>query len=331
MALKSFKTYLKEDYIPNHRHELNENIIDRIQTGADVLSGVLSFIPGANLIGSGIDALSAGVDLAQGQYGDAALRGAAAALGVIPGVGAAAKVGAGAIRGAKVLSVAGRARGAASGAVNIGKAAKETMALGGKLAGKIKDLKSMRQARAAAKEVAQAKTVTKDLLSKGIKDPSAIARAVETKVGTGALKRTVMSGRVGPGRLSASEITKLTGRETAEQAAKRIDTKLLARGIDPSAVASAATSVAKNAGTGVLGATRGRAAALAGKIRTVTSSPRVSTGPIRALRQTGVAMTRQGLRSQAAEPDTTTASSGRSQGPIDRAQVDYLQVRRAGQ
>jgi len=344
MALKSFKTYLKEDYIPNHRHEINENIIDNIQIGADVVSGILSFIPGGNLIGSGIDAISAGVDLAQGQYGDAGLRGAAAVLGIIPGVGVGVKVAGAAAKGVKAASVAGKAasvagkaasvggkaKSAVSGAANIGKATKETAALGGKVIRKLKDI---RQARAAAKEVSQVKTVTKDLLSKGIKDPSIIAKAVDMKVGAGALKRTVKAGRqVGtkaPGAgLSAAE---LAAKKAADQSAS-ISKKLLGRGIDPDVVSTAASTATKAAGTGVLGATRARSAALAGKVRRVVGpKAKPLAGPVRALRQGGVAMTRQNLRTQASATDGQTTGSSPQEGPIDRAQVDYLQVRRAGQ
>ena len=385
MALKSFKTYLKEDYIPNHRHEINENIIDNIQIGADVVSGILSFIPGGNLIGSGIDAISAGVDLAQGQYGDAGLRGAAAVLGIIPGVGVGVKVAGAAAKGVKAASVAGKAasvggkaKSAVSGAANIGKATKETAALGGKVIRKLKDI---RQARAAAKEVSQVKTVTKDLLSKGIKDPSIIAKAVDMKVGAGALKRTVKAGRdiaakevnkvrataqnLASKGFNASEVagsitkrfgsgalrrTVAAGRQVgtkapgaglsaAELAAKKaadqsasISKKLLGRGIDPDVVSTAASTATKAAGTGVLGATRARSAALAGKVRRVVGpKAKPLAGPVRALRQGGVAMTRQNLRTQASATDGQTTGSSPQEGPIDRAQVDYLQVRRAGQ
>jgi len=81
-------------------------VIDAIQTGADVVSGILSFIPGGNLVGSAIDAVSAGVDVAQGDYGDAALRAGSAAVGLIPGGGAAAKVGTGAVKAAKAADTA---------------------------------------------------------------------------------------------------------------------------------------------------------------------------------------------------------------------------------
>ena len=229
MALKSFKAYLKEDYIPNHRHELNENVIDKIQGVADVVSGGLSFIPGLNLVGSAIDAVSAGVDVVQGQYGDAALRGGAAALGVIPGVGAAAKIGAKAIKGATTIGRAGRTASAARTAAKVGKSApKSILELPGRLAkdvksvasgvysggkavlsapGKAMDLsgeaisrgisrfKDTRQATAAAKELTAKRTFVKDLLGKGIKDPSIIGKAVETKFGSGSLAQTVKAGR----------------------------------------------------------------------------------------------------------------------------------------
>jgi hypothetical protein len=101
-------------------------IINAIQTGADVVSGILSFIPGANLIGSGIDAVSAAVDTAQGEYGDAALRAGSAAVGLIPGGGAAAKVGTGALKAARAVDTAsdvakaGKALGTATDVVRAG-------------------------------------------------------------------------------------------------------------------------------------------------------------------------------------------------------------------
>lgn len=86
---------------------LNESISDYIDTAqdyADWASIGLSFIPGGNLIATGLQAASAITDLVQGQRTSAALRGGMAALGVIPGLGGAAglaaKIGARAARAA---------------------------------------------------------------------------------------------------------------------------------------------------------------------------------------------------------------------------------------
>lgn len=141
MALKSFSTFLKEDYLPAKKIQLDEErkrqeslqeagIIDTIQTGADFLSMGLSFVPGLNFVGSAIDAISAGVDLAQGQYGDAALRGGAAALGLIPGGGAVAKIGAKAIKGATTIGRSARATKSAASAVNTVAKARKVSAVG---------------------------------------------------------------------------------------------------------------------------------------------------------------------------------------------------------
>jgi hypothetical protein len=81
-------------------------IINKIQTGADIVSGVLSFIPGLNVIGSGIDAASAAIDTAQGEYGDAALRAGSATIGLIPGGGAAVKGGVAVAKTAKAVDTA---------------------------------------------------------------------------------------------------------------------------------------------------------------------------------------------------------------------------------
>ena len=72
--------------------------LDWVQTAGDVASLGLSFIPGANVIGSALDAVSAGIDVAQGDYLDAGLRGTAAGVGLIPGGGAAVKIGAAATK-----------------------------------------------------------------------------------------------------------------------------------------------------------------------------------------------------------------------------------------
>lgn len=95
---------------------IEEGIIDSIQSGWDWVSTGLSFVPGGNWIAAAGDAISAGVDVAQGQYGDAAMRGAAAAAGLIPGGGATVRIGAkvgklatAAAKGGKAASKAGTA------------------------------------------------------------------------------------------------------------------------------------------------------------------------------------------------------------------------------
>ena len=96
--------------------------IDFAQGVGDVVSGAMSFVPGLNIIGSGIDAISAGVDVAQGDHGDAAFRAASAVGGLIPGVGGVMKAG----KLAKTAVTAGRAAG------KIGKIGKQA-----KVAGKV--------------------------------------------------------------------------------------------------------------------------------------------------------------------------------------------------
>ena len=90
--------------------------LDWVQTAGDVASLGLSFVPGANVIGSAIDAVSAGIDVAQGDYLDAGLRGTAAGVGLIPGGGAAVKIGAAATnvgKAAKTVETAKAIGGAA--------------------------------------------------------------------------------------------------------------------------------------------------------------------------------------------------------------------------
>jgi len=86
---------------------LIKKAVDFAQGVGDVVSGVASLIPGGNLVGSAIDAVSAGVDTLQGDKADAAFRAAAAVGGLIPGVGATMKAG----KLAKAAMTAGRAAG----------------------------------------------------------------------------------------------------------------------------------------------------------------------------------------------------------------------------
>lgn len=105
--------------------------LDWAQTAGDVVSFGASFVPGGNLVGSAIDAVSAGIDVAQGDYLDAGLRGAAAGAGLIPGGGAAVKIGAAAMKagkaakGAKVVTNtvnAAKAAGTAAAGTKVGQA-----------------------------------------------------------------------------------------------------------------------------------------------------------------------------------------------------------------
>lgn len=91
--------------------EEDGGIVDTIQNYADVVSAGASFIP---VVGQGVGAVmdlaSGAVDVAQGQYGDAAMRGGMAAASVIPFAGGAAKLG----KAAKGLSTAAKATDAAA-------------------------------------------------------------------------------------------------------------------------------------------------------------------------------------------------------------------------
>lgn len=62
-----------------------KGVVDRVQDVADWASIGASLIPGGNLVGSGIDYVSSLVDVAQGDYGDAAWRAGAGTIGLIPG------------------------------------------------------------------------------------------------------------------------------------------------------------------------------------------------------------------------------------------------------
>lgn len=93
--MKRFQTYLKE-----------ANAIDTMQGVLDIATLGGSFIPGLNLASAAVQSISAGVDAAQGQYGEAGLRAGQAALSAIPfgrAAGAATKLG----KAARVAKVAG--------------------------------------------------------------------------------------------------------------------------------------------------------------------------------------------------------------------------------
>jgi len=87
-----------QQFVESQQNESWKKAIDWAQTAGDVVSFGASFVPGGNLVGSAIDAVSAGVDTAQGDYLDAGLRGTAAVAGLIPGGGAAVKIGAAAMK-----------------------------------------------------------------------------------------------------------------------------------------------------------------------------------------------------------------------------------------
>lgn len=91
--------------------EEDGGIVDTIQNYADVVSAGASFVP---VVGQGVGAVmdlaSGAVDVAQGQYGDAAMRGGMAAASAIPFAGGAAKLG----KAAKGLSTAAKATDAAA-------------------------------------------------------------------------------------------------------------------------------------------------------------------------------------------------------------------------
>jgi hypothetical protein len=153
-------------------------IINAIQTGADVVSGILSFIPGANLIGSGIDAVSAAVDTAQGEYGDAALRAGSAVVGLIPGGGAAVKGGAAAVKAAKAVDTASdvaKAGKAIGTATDVAKAGEVGAAAGKSVVGTTKAIDT---ATGAAKEAEILGTVTSPTKTIGPTPGGAIERTL---------------------------------------------------------------------------------------------------------------------------------------------------------
>ena len=110
------KNYLSEhenlkefNYDPQEEDE-EPSFIDKAQNVADLVSAGVSFVPVVGqAVGAAIDVASAGVDLAQGQYGDAAMRGGMAAASAIPFAGGALKLG----KAAKGVATAARGANAA--------------------------------------------------------------------------------------------------------------------------------------------------------------------------------------------------------------------------
>lgn len=119
------KSYLSEsanlkefNYNPQEEDE-EPNFIDQVQSVADLVSAGISFVPVVGqAVGAAIDVASAGVDLAQGQYGDAAMRGTMAAASAIPFAGGAVKLG----RAARGLATATRAADTATSATQAARA-----------------------------------------------------------------------------------------------------------------------------------------------------------------------------------------------------------------
>lgn len=119
--MKRFQTYLKE-----------ANAIDTMQGVLDIATLGGSFIPGLNLASAAVQSISAGVDAAQGQYGEAGLRAGQAALSAIPfgrAVGAATKLGK-VGRAAKVIGAVGSVAGPAAAKWGINKLLKGMSSLG---------------------------------------------------------------------------------------------------------------------------------------------------------------------------------------------------------
>jgi len=81
------KQYVHENVVHNFMKDEDGNVINTIQNYVDLAAMGLDFVPVVGTVaGSVLDAGSALVDVAQGEYGDAALRG----IQAIPGVGSAA-------------------------------------------------------------------------------------------------------------------------------------------------------------------------------------------------------------------------------------------------
>lgn len=177
MDKRTYLAWLQSTQAPQ-QNEGWKKAIDMAQTAGDVVSFGASFIPGGNLVGSAIDAVSAGVDLAQGDYLDAGLRGTAAGAGLLPGGGAAVKVGAAATKAAKTVAtskaVGGTAR-AIGGAIAGTKAGEAAIGAGRAIGNVVAATKAGKAAIGAVDAVKAAKA--------GTSGASAVAKGTEAAAG----------------------------------------------------------------------------------------------------------------------------------------------------
>jgi hypothetical protein len=177
MDKRTYLAWLQSTQAPQ-QNEGWKKAIDMAQTAGDVVSFGASFIPGGNLVGSAIDAVSAGVDLAQGDYLDAGLRGTAAGAGLLPGGGAAVKVGAAATKAAKAVAtskaVGGTAR-AIGGAIAGTKAGEAAIGAGRAIGNVVAATKAGKAAIGAVDAVKAAKA--------GTSGASAVAKGTEAAAG----------------------------------------------------------------------------------------------------------------------------------------------------
>jgi hypothetical protein len=136
------KAALYRQLVETNQKKLDENLlkkaINAVQTVGDVVSTGLSFIPVVGQgVAAGMDLLSAGVDVLQGEGGDAALRTGSAALSLVPVGGGVAK--AGMLAGKLGKAAVGAAK-VADAAGSVGKVATQVAKQGGKvgtIAGKV--------------------------------------------------------------------------------------------------------------------------------------------------------------------------------------------------
>jgi len=129
------KAALYRQLVEINQKKLDENFVKKainaVQTVGDVVSTAASFIPVVGQgVAAGMDLLSAGVDVLQGESEDAALRTGSAALSLVPLGGGAAK--AGILAGKLGKAAVGAAR-VADVAGSVGKAATQVAKRGGKV------------------------------------------------------------------------------------------------------------------------------------------------------------------------------------------------------
>lgn len=141
----------------------------------------MGFVPGLNVVASGLGALSAGVDAAQGQYGDAAFRGGMAALGLVPGLGSAGTFAGKGLAGAGKFAL----KGVGAGLLKTGKAQR----LGSSLMGYGTKLGKYKTSLAAN----QMRTIGAQSMLKG----TAARNVAKNQFGTRALRSANVGGLVG--------------------------------------------------------------------------------------------------------------------------------------
>ena len=230
MDKRTYLAWLQSTQAPQ-QNEGWKKAIDMVQTAGDIVSFGASFVPAGNLVGAAIDAASAGVDLAQGDYLDAGLRGTAAGAGLLPGGGAAVKVGSAATKATKAVAtskaVGGTAR-AIGGAIAGTKAGEAAIGTGRAIGNVVAATKAGKAAIGAVDAVKAAKAGTSgaSAVAKGTEAAAGAAKAGEAAAGAAkgtelATTTTTLGGRMAGAAKTTIKTTAKTAQAVNDYGAER--------------------------------------------------------------------------------------------------------------